>query len=120
MRTEVATRLDPTKLAIVKVIHTAIYVLMATATVYVLIAGITGHHDVAVWVAIGLVGLEGAVFFGSGMRCPLTTLARKYGDPTGHVGDTLFPEALTRYTFRAFGTLYVVGLLLILARTLLQ
>lgn len=115
MRIEWGTAPDPTKLAIVKIVHTLIYVLMASATVYVLIAGITGHRDPAAWMAVGLVALEGVVFFANGMHCPLTSLAQRYGDPSGHVGDTLFPEVCTRYTFRAFGTLYVVGVLLILA-----
>ncbi len=64
-------------------------------------------------IAVSLVAIEGVVFFANGMRCPLTHLARKYGDATGDVGDTLFPEACTRYTFRAFGSLYVVGVALI-------
>lgn len=109
---------DQTKLAIVKVVHTVIYIVMANATLYVFVAGVMGLHDGVVWTAVGLVALEAVVFFGNGMRCPLTTLAQKYGDPSGHVGDTLFPEACTRYTFRVFGTLFVVGLLLILASTL--
>ncbi len=33
---------DPAKLAIVKVVHTIIYVVMAAATIYVFIAGIAG------------------------------------------------------------------------------
>ena len=63
--------------------------------------------------AVVLVALEGVVFFANGKRCPLTQLAQKYGDSSGHIGDTLFPEACTRYTFRAFGTLYGLGVLLI-------
>lgn len=108
---------NATKLALVKLVHTGIYIVMAAATIYVLFAGISGRRGAVVWTAVGLVAFEGIVFFGNGMRCPLTTLALKYGDPIGHVGDTLFPEACTRYTFRAFGTLYVLGVLLILART---
>ena len=109
---------DTKKLATVKVIHTVIYIVMACATLYVFLAGILGRRDAVVWTAVGLVAREGVVFFGNGMRCPLTTLAEKYGDPTGHVGDTLFPETCTRYTFRV-GTLYVVGLVLIAAEYLI-
>ena len=86
---------------------------MATATVYVFICGVMGRRDHVLAVAMSLVALEGVVFFVNGMRCPLTALANRYGDPNGHVGDTLFPEACTRYTFRAFGTLYAIGLILV-------
>lgn len=80
------------KLAIVRTVHTFIYVVMAMATLVVLAAGVTGMRGPIVWVALSLVAAEGVVFLGNGMRCPLTTLAKKYGDPTGHVGDTLFPK----------------------------
>jgi hypothetical protein len=109
---------DSTKLAVVKVVHSVIYVVMAGASLVVFGAGVIGRHNVFVWMAAGLVALEGVIFVGNGMRCPLTTLAQSYGDPSGHVGDTLFPEACTRYTFRAFGTIYMVGLLLIAIRYL--
>ena len=81
--------------------------------------GLTGLRDRALAIAAALVALEGVVFFANGRRCPLTDLAQKYGDPSGHVGDTLFPEICTRYTFRAFGTLYAIGLILIAVTSLL-
>ena len=110
--------MDHTKLAIVRFLHTGIYVAMASATLYVAYCGVSGRRDRLLTIAVGLVAFEGLVFIGNGMRCPLTTLAQKYGDPTGHVGDTLFPERCTRFTFRVFGTLYAIGLILIAAGSL--
>lgn len=110
-----ATARYGTKLAIIRAVHTFIYVVMAATTLFVLTAGLAGIRGPIVWVALSLVAAEGVVFLGNGMRCRLTTLAKKYGDPTGHVGDTLFPEACTRYTFRTFGAMYVVGAVLIVA-----
>jgi hypothetical protein len=52
------------------------------------------------------------------MRCPLTALARKYGAERGHALDTLLPESITRHTFRLFGTMLAIGLLMLLARRL--
>jgi hypothetical protein len=103
----------PAKLAIVKWVHTVIYIVMASATIYVFASAMTGRRDTLLYIAVSLVAIEGAVFLANGMKCPLTTLAQRYGDPSGHVGDTLFPEACTRYTFRAFGSLYAIGVLLL-------
>ncbi|MEO7913335.1 MAG: hypothetical protein ABIV47_27105 [Roseiflexaceae bacterium] len=105
-------------LALVRSIHTAIYIAMAVATFVLLYAGIIGSEGAWLWVALGLLAIEVVVFAGSGMKCPLTALAVKYGAKTGHVFDTFLPERLTRYTFRFFGTVMVIGLLLLAARWL--
>jgi len=50
------------------------------------------------------------------MRCPLTALPVRYGAERGTAFDTLLPERITRHTFRFFGTLLAIGLVLLLAR----
>ena len=104
---------DSSKLAVVRRAHTIIYIVMACATLYVFYCGLSGRRDLLLTISAVLVAFEGLVFLGNGLRCPLTTLAQRYGDPTGHVGDTLFPERCTRYTFRVFGSLYAIGVVLI-------
>lgn len=89
---------------------------MAASTFVLLYAGLTGSEGVWLWVAMALLGVEVLVFAGSGMKCPLTALAVRYGAETGHVFDTFLPERLTRYTFMLFGTLMVLGLLLLALR----
>ena len=64
----------------------------------------------------GSAGVEVVVFVGSGMKCPLSALAVKYGAGTGHVFDTFLPEPVTRYTFRFFGAIMLFGLILPVAR----
>ena len=103
-------------LALVRGIHTAIYLVMAASTFVLLYAGITGARGVWLWAALGLLSIEVVVFAGNGMKCPLTALAVKYGARTGYVFDTFLPERATRYTFRFFGTLMVIGLILLAAR----
>jgi hypothetical protein len=109
---------DSQRLAIVRVIHTAIYLVMATATLALLYAGVTGAQGAWLWMVLALLGIEAAVFAGNGMKCPLTALAVKYGATTGHVFDTFLPERWTRYTFRFFGSVMAVGLLLLALRWL--
>jgi hypothetical protein len=109
---------DEDRLAIVRAVHTAIYVVMAAATFTLLYAGITGGHGAWLYVALALVTIEIVVFAGSGMKCPLTRLAVKYGAKAGKVSDTFLPERFTRYTFRFFAPIMAVGLLLLGARWL--
>lgn len=107
---------DAQILAFVRFVHTAIYIVMAIACFVLLYAGISGHSGVWLWVALILVGTETVVFFGNGMKCPLTALAVRYGAEKGYAFDTFLPERVTRYTFRFFGTVMVLGLLLLLLR----
>ncbi len=105
-------------LTTIKAVHTAIYAVMVAAIFYILYCGVTGALNVQLVVAIGLVGLEAAVFMGNGRKCPLTALARRYGDPKGYVGDLFCPEWLARRTFLIFTSLFVIGLLLVAFRFL--
>jgi hypothetical protein len=107
---------DAQRLAIVRSVHTAIYIVMAVSTFVLLYAGITGWRSVWLWVAMAMLGVEVIVFVGSGMKCPLSALAVKYGAGTGHVLDTFLPEPVTRYTFRFFGAIMLLGLILLVAR----
>jgi len=103
-------------LTTIKAVHTAIYAVMVAAIFSVLCCGITGTLNVLLALSIGLVGLEGVVFFVNGRECPLTALAKQYGDPKCYVGDLFFPERLSRRTFSIFTSLFVLGLLLVAFR----
>jgi|WetSurMetagenome_2_1015567.scaffolds.fasta_scaffold872130_1 hypothetical protein len=107
-------------LTAIKVLHTAIYALMVAAIFFILYCGITGTRNLMLAISIGLICLEGAVFFGNGRMCPLTNLAKKYGDPKGYVGDLFCPEWLSRRTFSVFTTLFLIGLVLVAIRLVME
>jgi nitrate reductase NapE component len=109
---------DQQALALVRGIHTTIYLVMALSIFVVLYAGVTGYSGIVLWMALVLLGIEAVVFVSSGMKCPLTDMAVKYGAKKGHVFDTFLPEHLTRYTFRFFVTIMTIGLILLGARWL--
>jgi hypothetical protein len=102
-------------LALIRATHTAIYVVMASSTL-ILVFGITGASGWWLWIVLALLAIETAVFVGNGFRCPLTRLAVDYGAEKGYAFDTFLPERATRYTFRVFGSLMVLGLLLLALR----
>jgi hypothetical protein len=103
-------------LALIRALHTTIYLVMAASTFVLLYAGVTGSQGTWLWITLVLLGVEVVVFLGNGMRCPLTALAVRYGAETGYVFDTFLPERATRYTFTFFGTILVVGLGLLVLR----
>lgn len=109
---------DRDRLQIVRGLHTAIYLMMSSACFAVLYAGISGCSGLWLTVALVLVAVETVVFVGSGMKCPLTAIAVRYGATRDGAYDTLFPEACTRYTLTVFGPLIILGLGLNAARWL--
>jgi len=109
---------DRRMLSFIRWVHTAIYLVMAVSTFVLLYAGLTGATGPWLWTALVLLLIETVVFFGNGMKCPLTAMAVRYGATSGRVFDTFLPERATRYTFRFFGTVMVVGLLLLTGRWL--
>ncbi|MGO8949407.1 MAG: hypothetical protein ACLQUY_17510 [Ktedonobacterales bacterium] len=97
-------------LFLIRTVHTIIYSIMAVSVVGILLSAIFGYVGPWLIVALIFVGMEVVVFVASGMRCPLTDLAKKYGAENGYVFDTFLPESLAKYTFRFFGLLLVFGL----------
>ena len=63
---------DVQRLALVRGVHTAIYVVMAISTFVLLYAGVTGAQGGWLWVALGLLAIEVIVFAVSGMKCPVS------------------------------------------------
>ena len=103
-------------LALIRATHTAIYVVMAASTFVLVYAGVTGASGWWLWAALALLAVETVVFAGFGFKCPLTGLAVQYGAEKGWAFDTFLPERMTRYTFRFFGSLMVLGLALLTLR----
>lgn len=102
------------RLFIIKTVHTVIYIIMVAAIFYIVYAAITKTYGPKLWVSLGLVLTEGLVFVGSGMKCPLTTLAKQHGDPKGYVGDMLLSETAARHMFRIFGAILIIGILVLI------
>jgi len=107
---------DSQRLALVRALHTAIYLVMVAAIFVLLYSAIASYAGVWLWVSLALLAVESVVFVGNGFRCPLTALAVSYGAEKGYAFDTFLPESFTRHTFRFFGSLMVLGLVLLALR----
>ncbi len=100
---------DKGKLALVRTVHTIIYLVMACSVLFIVYAGIVRYRGTLLTLSLILVSIEGVVFFANGTRCPLTRIAQKCGARKGYTFDTFLPEKMTRYTFRFFGALLLMG-----------
>lgn len=70
------------------------------------------------WIGIGLIVGEGIVLLVFKMFCPLTIMARKYSDSEKDNFDIFLPNWLAKYNKLIFTTLYIIGLIIVLIRTL--
>jgi hypothetical protein len=105
-------------LAAVRTVHTVIYLVMAAATVFVDYAALAGVRGEWLWISLGLLTVESVVFLGNGLKCPLTAVAVRYGAGKGPLFDTFLPEPITRHTFKVFGPLILLGVILLSVRWL--
>lgn len=86
-----------TKLAIVKIIHTIIWLFFNVVIFYMLYAVIVNKIDRWLWIGYGLFILEGITLIAFKFFCPLTVIARKYSDSSKANFDIYLPNWLAKY-----------------------
>lgn len=106
------------KLFLIKILHTVIWLFFVLAIFYILYSGIANRIGIYTWFAIGLVFGEGLVLLIFRMFCPLTVLARKYSDSQRDNFDILLPQWLAKYNKEIFTSIFVVGLLIVIFRSI--
>jgi hypothetical protein len=101
----------------IRILHTIIFLVMVVAIGYVVYAGVLGTFNPTLLViALVLVTIECAVFVGNGCKCPLTTVAMSVAGGEAANYSPMVPTALGRYTPTIFGTIFILGLVLLLIR----
>jgi hypothetical protein len=100
-------------LTLIKVLHTAIWVILACSILALPVLGILQRFR---WAAMltTLVVLECGVLAFNGGRCPLTDLAVKFTSDRADNFDIYLPNGLAKYNKTIFGVLFVVGELVVL------
>ena len=101
----------------VKLAHTVIWVFFVTCIVAVPTLGL-GRRYAWAGVFAGIVLVEVLVLAWNRWRCPLTAIAARYTTDRRDNFDIYLPEWLARHNKQIFGTLFIGGLLLTLARWL--
>ena len=101
------------KLLFIKITHSAIFWFMVTCLFYILYCAITMTYNWTLLVALSAILIEGLALILNRFQCPLTSLARKYGDDKGTVADIFLPAWYARNTFKFAAVLFTMELILL-------
>lgn len=97
-----------TKMTLIKVIHTLIWVFFNFVIFYMLYAAIANKLDRWLWMGYGFVFLEGLTLLTFKSHCPLNLLARKYTNSTKDNFDIYLPSWLAKYTKLIYTTIFAI------------
>jgi hypothetical protein len=101
------------RLLAIKLVHTIIFFFMWVCLAHVLYCSITKTYNWALLLALSTILIEGLALIFNHWQCPMSTLARKYGDEKGSVTDIFLPAWYTRHVFQISSVLFAGGLVLL-------
>ena len=102
-------------LTLIKLAHTAIWAVMAAAIVAIPVAAMLGRFRLAAWLT-ALVVAECIVLALNHGRCPLTDIAAGFTVDRDANFDIYLPRWIAQHNKAIFGSLFVVGELVLLWR----
>ena len=108
----------PRSIAIIKVVHTVVFVLLSALLIAFLYEVIANKMTFITWGAVTLFLAEGIVLIMNGWRCPLTGMAERLGSMHGQITDTLLPKWFADRVFQVYGYLFAGALALLVIRML--
>ena len=106
------------KLTLIKIIHTIVWIFFNVVLFYMAYAVIVNKIDKLVWIGVALIVLEGLVLLTFSKMCPLTIIARKYSDSTKNNFDIYLPDWLAKYNKLIYTTFFIIIVVGIFYRTL--
>ncbi len=107
-------------ITLIKITHTVIWLIMASAVFYILYCGISGNLNRTLYFTICLILFEIVVLILNHWACPLTIVAKKI-KPDWKDGDDIFlPKWLAIHNKMIFGTLFIIGIVVVIFRLLLK
>jgi hypothetical protein len=100
----------------IRIIHSAVWVVMVAAIAHLLFIGVTGKFHWSFWISFGLLIIEGITLLLNKGSCPFTLMA-KSETPTYQDGDDIFlPVWVAKHNKLIFGSILALALILILLR----
>ncbi len=108
-----------TKLTIIKIVHTAIWLFFNAVIFYLFYAVISNRIDKWVWICIGFILIEAVILIVFKKMCPITLMARKYSDSTKDNFDIYLPNWLAKYNKSIYSTLFAIIIILLIYRLII-
>lgn len=108
------------KLILVKSLHSAVWAVMAAASLYILYSGVAGSGGKLLRISVGLLVAESIVLAFNGWVCPLTPIAMRYTDERAENFDIYLPRLVAKYNKAIFGAIFVAGLSLVLVNAIFR
>lgn len=105
-----------TKLILVKILHTVIWLFYNVVIFYLLYAVIADKIDKWVWVCLSLIGLEALILVVFRKVCPVTLLAKKYSDSDRDNFDIYLPNWLARHNKAIYTAIVCIALIILFYR----
>ncbi len=105
------------KLLTIKIIHTVIWLFFVLVIFYVLYTGIINNVTLYTWAGIALIIGEGLTLLIFKMFCPLTLMARKYSTSEKDNFDIFLPNWLAKHNKIIFTSIFLIGVVLVIYRT---
>jgi hypothetical protein len=96
----------------IKIAHTIVWAWFAACIVALPYFALRREFRIA-WILAVIIGVEVAVLSANRFRCPLTDAAAKYTDDRRDNFDIYLPLWLAKYNKHIFGTLFALGLMLL-------
>jgi hypothetical protein len=101
------------RLRLLKWAHSAVAFFLLACLVYILYAGVTATFNLALFVAVAAIIVEGIAISLNHWQCPLTTLAERCGAEKGSVADIFMPKAVAKNLFKYSPFLFAAELVLL-------
>jgi hypothetical protein len=105
---------NETKLTLIKIIHTVIWVFFNLVIFYMLYAAMptaasyANKLDLWLWIGYGFIFIEGLTLLTFKLHCPLNLLARKYSNSTKDNFDIYLPSWLAKYTKSIYTSIFII------------
>ena len=104
------------KLILIKMIHTVIWIFFNVVIFYLFYAVIAGKIDKWIWIGLGLFLLEGLVLLVFKMKCPLTVIARRYSNSTKENFDIYLPIWVAKYNKPIYTSILLIVIAILIYR----
>ena len=102
----------------IRLLHTVVWALLVAVIIAIPITAWRGQYGLFALMT-GIILVEVAVLVTNGYRCPLTNVAARYTDDRSDNFDIYLPLTIARYNKQIFGTLFVAGVLVGIAKALI-